>query len=304
MQEPTNHFTSNIGSTGENNATARGQVFLVHGKVGCIPYARKLATAVGGAFRAPHHSCSDVGVLGELSLAAGGTLLLDEFIEFRLGALYRLVSTWSRMADGVRPALVLTLRPSSDEAMRLLDLRHLEKIAHALPPINRHVVLDENGCPDEANDIPKTPTSILRYEIKKARVALQEAKSPYGIALSSPSHVAEAAQALIGDSAQEHFLVFHLDCKNKVIGYTEAARGGLDSCPVDPRCVFRACIAAGASALVVAHNHPSGHCTPSAEDKRLTERLKKSAELLGLILLDHVIVSDEAHLSFAERGIL
>jgi DNA repair protein RadC len=144
--------------------------------------------------------------------------------------------------------------------------------------------------------------TIKNFELKVKRVAVGEGSEPYGASVRSPSDVARIAQALIGDSAQEHFCVFLLDVKNRVVGFTQAAMGAIDSCPVDPRSVFRAAVATGASAIVVTHNHPSGDLRPSAEDLHLTQRLKAAGDLLGIALLDHVLVTDTGTTSLRERG--
>ena len=140
--------------------------------------------------------------------------------------------------------------------------------------------------------------TIRNFELKVKRVAVGEGTEPYGASVRSPSDVARITQLLIGESAQEHFLVVLLDVKNRVLGYSETSRGGIDTYPVDPRIVFRTALAVGASSLIAAHNHPSGDCTPSTDDILLTRRLKEAGELLGIQLLDHVIVTDTARLSF------
>lgn len=143
--------------------------------------------------------------------------------------------------------------------------------------------------------------SIRNYELRIRRVKVAEDEAAYGKSIREPDDVAEVARALIGDAAQEHFCVFMLDIRNRIIGYYEAGRGGIDSCPVDPRSVFRTSIAVGASSILIAHNHPSGDPSPSKEDLALTKRLKDGAKLLGLTLLDHVIVTDDEVLSMRER---
>ena len=144
--------------------------------------------------------------------------------------------------------------------------------------------------------------SIKNFEIKVKRVAVGEGTEPYGASVRCPDDVSRIAQKLIGDSAQERFIVIHLDIRNRVIGFSEAARGSIDSCPVDMRSVFRTAVAVGASGIVCSHCHPSGNCTPSTDDILLTRRLKEAGELLGIPLLDHVIVSDSGTASLRERG--
>jgi len=159
------------------------------------------------------------------------------------------------------------------------------------------------GCADELGPSLRV---FKKFELRERAVRLPsaaEAVAKYE-PLTSPHVVQLAARSLIGDELQEVFLVFLLDVRNEVLGYIEAARGGVDACPVDPRVVFRAAVAAGASAIIVAHNHPSGRAEPSAEDVALTARLKEAGELLGIRLLDHVIVTPGLHFSLAEAGMM
>ena len=146
--------------------------------------------------------------------------------------------------------------------------------------------------------------SINNFELKIRRVKLAEAGAPYGEPVSAPNDVTRIAQTLIGDAAQESFVVFHLDVKHKVLGFTEAGRGGIDACPVDVRTVFRTAIALGASAIIAAHCHPSGDPSPSREDIALTKRLVEVGALIGIPLLDHVIVTDDRTASLRERGLM
>ena len=109
---------------------------------------------------------------------------------------------------------------------------------------------------------------------------------------------------ILPDNVREHFVVLLLDARLQVVSYYVAATGGASSCPVSEREVFQAAVVAGAHALVVAHNHPSGLPTPSAEDLVVTQRLKRAGELLGIRVVDHVIIGAESHYSLAEQGSL
>lgn len=90
---------------------------------------------------------------------------------------------------------------------------------------------------------------------------------------------------------KEHFAVMFLDTRRVVKGFEIVSIGNLDSAVVHPREVFRAAIVAGASAIILAHNHPSGDPKPSEADVRVTRELIRAGELLKLEILDHVIVS-------------
>ena len=101
----------------------------------------------------------------------------------------------------------------------------------------------------------------------------------------------------------EHFFVFMLDTKCKIVGFSDISKGALDSALVHPREVFSAAIAVPkTAAIIVAHTHPSGDPSPSDEDIHTTDRLNDAGKLLGIALLDHVIVGDRCWLSLKEMG--
>jgi len=120
--------------------------------------------------------------------------------------------------------------------------------------------------------------------------------------LTSSAAAAAYAQNLIGYAEQENFVALVLDAQNRVVSDFLVARGTLTSCPVHPREVFRPLVRAGAAAVIVAHNHPSGCAEPSAQDLALTKRLVRCGDLMGIRVLDHVIVARGSHISLAERG--
>ena len=148
--------------------------------------------------------------------------------------------------------------------------------------------------------------SVKEVEVVvRRRYKLGEEPAPYNVAVREPGMVARMAASVLENQDNESFLVFLLNIKNKVIGYQEVARGGIDTCPVDPRMVFRAAVLEGASAVIVVHNHPSGDPAPSGEDLALTKRLKEGGELLGVPVLDHLIIGgDGSYCSLAEKGLM
>ncbi len=103
---------------------------------------------------------------------------------------------------------------------------------------------------------------------------------------------------------REHFYVVLLDSKHRKIRDHCVSVGSLDSTIVHPREVFRPALTGAAAAVVVVHNHPSGDPEPSAEDLAVTRRLKATAELLGIDLLDHVIVARQGCVSLRDRGVI
>lgn len=116
--------------------------------------------------------------------------------------------------------------------------------------------------------------------------------------------VARLLAPRLGAEMAEVFYVVCLDGQNHVLALAEVARGGGHSVTVDYRVIFRLAVAYGANALIVAHNHPSGDPTPSAEDLTLTRRLREIGDVLGVPVVDHVIVAGERHYSFLDSGLL
>ena len=112
-----------------------------------------------------------------------------------------------------------------------------------------------------------------------------------------------ALRPLFAGLDREQFLVCGLDAKNCIIGINVVSIGSLTLAIVHPREVFKPLILMNAAAWICAHNHPSGgDPTPSHEDRVLTSRLRQGAELLGIIMLDHLILTDERYYSFADQG--
>lgn len=99
---------------------------------------------------------------------------------------------------------------------------------------------------------------------------------------------------------KEQFLVIFLDAKNKVMGTEIVSEGNLSYTVFHPRDVFKPAILQHASAIVVAHNHPSGDPHPSDDDKELTKILVGAGEALQIPVLDHIIIGDGTYYSFQE----
>lgn len=103
---------------------------------------------------------------------------------------------------------------------------------------------------------------------------------------------------------REHFMVVGLDAKHAVIGINTVSIGSVTMSIVHPREVFKPLILMNASAVLLAHNHPSGDSTPSQEDRALTRRLKEGGDLLGIAVLDHLVLGEGRYYSFADHGTL
>ncbi len=100
----------------------------------------------------------------------------------------------------------------------------------------------------------------------------------------------------------EEFKVLLLNRGNRVLGIYNVCRGGITSTTADIRLIFAAALKAGATGMILAHNHPSGTLSPSPQDRQLTQRIKQVAQLMEIDLLDHLILTSESFYSFAEQG--
>ncbi|MGX5731474.1 RadC family protein [Pseudoxanthomonas beigongshangi] len=100
----------------------------------------------------------------------------------------------------------------------------------------------------------------------------------------------------------EVFAALFLDVRHRALAFEELFRGTLDSAEVHPREVVRRALAHNAAAVIIGHNHPSGHSTPSEADRLITLRLRDALSLMDIRLLDHFVVGDGPPTSLAARG--
>jgi DNA repair protein RadC len=105
-----------------------------------------------------------------------------------------------------------------------------------------------------------------------------------------------------GSRQQEHFLCIALNGAHEVVAVNVVSIGLVNHTLVHPREVFADPLRERATAVIVAHNHPSGNLTPSADDRNVTKRLKSAGDLLGIPVLDHLIFSDETFHSMLEEN--
>lgn len=104
------------------------------------------------------------------------------------------------------------------------------------------------------------------------------------------------------DRPQEHVITISLSGAHEVIKIRTVSIGLLASCPVHPREVFVGPISDRAYSIILAHNHPSGEPTPSAEDRTITQQLSNAGKTLGIKLLDHIVFARRGYYSFQEHG--
>ena len=104
-----------------------------------------------------------------------------------------------------------------------------------------------------------------------------------------PDHVVDFMRRVVRDDAREHFVALYLDTRHKPVAHQVVSVGTASASLVHPREVFQPAILVGSSAVIVAHNHPSGDATLSPEDREVTRRLAQAGALLGVPLLDSLV---------------
>lgn len=102
------------------------------------------------------------------------------------------------------------------------------------------------------------------------------------------------------DKDKEHFLIVALDARKRLIAVDNISIGTINQSLVHPREVFKTAINRRASFIVIAHNHPSGDSNPSADDISVTDRLVKASYTIGIPIIDHIIVGDNAYSSLKD----
>lgn len=122
--------------------------------------------------------------------------------------------------------------------------------------------------------------------------------------ISSTKELIDYCLSSMGGLKDEHFAVIYLNARNKIIKVETIQEGIVNQAVVYPRKVLEKALTHKASAIILVHNHPSGHVRPSDADIRLTRVLQDAARVMDIILHDHLIVGENRFFSFREEGIL
>lgn len=146
--------------------------------------------------------------------------------------------------------------------------------------------------------------SVHAESVLTAAKQILATRIKHGDALGSPGAVRDYLRLLLHDREHEVFVVVLLDSQNRVLATEELFRGTLTQTSVYPREVVKLALRHNAAAVILAHNHPSGVTEPSRADELLTTALKQALALVDIKVLDHLVVTAAAALSFAERGLL
>jgi len=123
------------------------------------------------------------------------------------------------------------------------------------------------------------------------------------IKITSPEDAVKVL-SFIRNKKREYFVALYLDAENKLITQKIISIGSLDTSIVHPREVFYPAIKHHAASIIIAHNHPSGNLDVSPTDVKITKRLIKTGQILGIQVIDHILVTKENFFSFKKRGLI
>ena len=124
------------------------------------------------------------------------------------------------------------------------------------------------------------------------------------IKLTKPTDSSDYLVMQLAMEQREVFGVIFVDRQNQVLAFEKLFFGTVDATSVYPREVVKRCLQLNASAVILAHNHPSGHPEPSQADINITSTLLKALRLIDVNVLDHIVIGGAKSVSFAERGMI
>lgn len=123
-------------------------------------------------------------------------------------------------------------------------------------------------------------------------------------AITSPEAGAKVLGPHLFGMDREVCMAVYVDTKHRMLGIETISIGSVDHTFMVPRDIFRGALLSNASAIVLAHNHPSGNPEPSNDDEMVTRRIVRAGELMGVEVLDHLVFGSTSWTSLARRGII
>lgn len=154
---------------------------------------------------------------------------------------------------------------------------------------------------------------LTKYKVElddnKHNILVKESACNFdcGDALDNPKAVAHVLNAVyrLSKQAEEHAYMIALNTKSKPLGVFEVSHGGVAATFFNPREILIRALLCGAAGVILAHNHPSGDCTPSKDDIGACVQLKKAADIIGVKLTDNIIIGEnEKYFSFQQNNMI
>lgn len=131
---------------------------------------------------------------------------------------------------------------------------------------------------------------LSRYRL----TLIKEEEVGYIGCAGSPSDVFEMMKKLgFTELPEEHLWLLTLNTKNEVVGLHEISHGSVNLTMVDLPSIFKRVLLSNSIRFILVHNHPSGDCTPSERDYKVSRKVADACKIMGMELLDHLVISEE-----------
>ncbi len=147
----------------------------------------------------------------------------------------------------------------------------------------------------------KSVTIVAALELGKRRKLVESVEK---MQIKTSKDTYEIFHAILADLPHEEFWILILNQANKLIEKVRIGQGGTTKTIVDIKIIVKAVLDRYANKIIICHNHPSGNCAPSQQDKDITKQIKMACQLFDIQLLDHIILCDGSYFSFADEEIL
>ncbi len=161
----------------------------------------------------------------------------------------------------------------------------------------------------ESDDLQTVPgigarSAILFTLLKEIASLYLKQKATEKRQVSCTTELLDFCRTKLGGKKDEEFCVIYLDAQNRIIEFETVQKGIVNQAVVYPRQVLESALRKKASAIILAHNHPSGHIRPSDADIRLTKTIMETAKVLDILVHDHIIIGENRFFSFREEGLM
>ncbi len=176
----------------------------------------------------------------------------------------------------------------------------LQTTGNHLPDLSMLTVADIRRKGIKGIGEAKAVTIIAALELGNRKQAAERKKAR----ITKSADIAEFLRAQLAFKPIEVFAVLFLNRSNTIRKMEIISEGGLTGTVADPRVILKKALEQNATAMILCHNHPGGSTQPSKADELVTQKIKQAAQMLDIMVIDHIIVSSEGYFSFADAGML
>ncbi len=224
------------------------------------------------------------------------------------------IKTWAE-EDRPREKLLLKGKAALSDAELITILIRTGVVGNSALDIAKKILHRVNGDLNELGKLSvselkkmekglgdtKAITIVAALELGRRRQSTEVREKPV---IHSSRDFFDYMYSEISDLKHEEFYVLYLNRANRPITFKHISTGGVTGTVADTKIILKHAIELLASSFIAYHNHPSGNLKPSQADIELTKKLKAAAQLIDVVLLDHLIVGDKNYYSFADNGML